>query len=96
MVLTKSQAIAAFNHIMDNILNISISNEFELKSALVSQGYDNVVSLMTIDSDFIDHFTYVNSNDTSKVVPLKYGRKHILRVWKAFYVHKTKNGNTLD
>ena len=51
---------------------------------------------MTIDSDTIDGLIHVNSNDTSKVVPLKKAMRNMLRIWKLFYTHQNSIGNPIN
>ena len=88
MVITRAQGKAVFDHILDIVLDINGS--IELKSALVKEGYVDVISLMTIDDDTIDSLTFVDSNDATKVVPLKNADKSILKIGKHFTFIKVR------
>ena len=91
MVLTRLQARAAFCHVMDNVLECN-----DLKSALVKEGYDDIISLLSIGNETIESLTYVDSIDTTKVLPVKRGHMNTLKVWIAYYIHQFKCGNPIN
>ena len=91
MVLTRSQARVAFFHLMDNVFESK-----ELKSALVKEGYEDVISLLTIDEDTIESLTYVDTSEESKLWPIKRSDIGTLRAWKEYYIHQSKCGKPIS
>jgi hypothetical protein len=65
MVFTRPQAIAAFNHVLDNVLGKDDTSP--LKQSLMATGIKDMFDLWTMRRDFIDKLVYSKSSTETDV-----------------------------
>lgn len=75
--LTRSQGMAAFDHVMGDVLGRPI-----LKSALESEGIQDIYSLLMIDEETIDGLVY-SDKEGKTTIPLPRGDKNLIKVFLA-------------
>jgi hypothetical protein len=94
MVLSRLNSKTAFDHVLDTVLNRY--NSKDLKSALIKEGYEDIITLITIDDDTIDNLTIVDPDDATKEVPIKKSDKGTLKIWKEYVFYRDSIGSPLD
>ena len=81
----------AFNHIMDNVLDCP-----NVKRALISEGYEDLFSMMSFDDDIIDNLKYP---DVDLLVPtnhyLKKGEIGLLKSFIHFIYYREELGSPI-
>jgi small nuclear ribonucleoprotein (snRNP)-like protein len=87
--LTRSQGIAAFVHIMDNVLGRPI-----LKTALEAEGIQDIYALLTIDEGLIDGLVYSDEEGTT-TTPLPRGDKNLIRVFLGYCQYRSAIGDPI-
>ena len=93
MVFTKSQAKAAFNHAMDNV--IGKDDTSPLKKAIIAYGIEEIHDLTTmVDSD-IDDLVY-NKSATETNVHFSRPDRQLLRAFISYVGYTIHNGNALS
>ncbi len=70
--LTRSQGMAAFDHVMGDVLGRPI-----LKAALESEGIQDIYALLTIDETTINGLVYSDEEGTT-TAPLPRGDKNLI------------------
>ena len=90
MRLTRSQGIAAFDHIMDEVLGRPI-----LKAALESEGIQDICALLTIDEETIDALSHSDEEGTT-TVPLSRGDRNLIKVFLGYYRYRVASGNPIE
>jgi hypothetical protein len=95
MVFTRADAKVAFDHIINNVL--SRYDNTNLKMALVNEGYDDIITLMTIDDNTIEQLVYPDPDDetNSTFKPLRLSDKGNLKLWRAFVVYRNASDNPI-
>ena len=88
--LTRSQGIAAFDHIMDEVLGRPI-----LKAALESEGIQDICALLTIDEETIDALSHSDEEGTT-TVPLSRGDRNLIKVFLGYYRYRVTTGNPIE
>ena len=88
--LTRSQSIAAFDHIMDTVLGRPI-----LKSALESEGFQDIYALLMIDEATIDNLVYSDEEGTT-TSPLPRGDKNLIKVFLGYYKYRSVTEDPID
>ena len=80
MVLTRADARAAFNFVMDNVLRRD--NNSPLRRSLVANQLDDILELLSLAMrpDDIDTFTY-DVSETERNVRLPLGDRNLLRIF---------------
>ena len=91
MVETRQEAKAAFDHILDNVLNRYGSEE--LKKALINEGLEDVFFLMSIDDNTIDALEYPDPLDATRTIPVRKGDKSVLKLWREYVLHRIETEN---
>jgi hypothetical protein len=92
MVVTRSEAKVAFDHILDEVLGRD--DITPLKTALLQEGINDMFSLINLDPHFIETLTYEDAND---VTPnFTEGDKMLLKVFLDFIGERHINGNPID
>jgi hypothetical protein len=94
MVLTRTEGKAVFDHILDVVLDRYGSGD--MKSALVSEGFVDIFSLLSIDDATIETLEYEDPNDASKKLVIKKSDKGMLRTFKAFVTYRITSGNPIN
>jgi Reverse transcriptase (RNA-dependent DNA polymerase) len=93
MVITRTEAKAAFDHVLDIVLDRYGSKD--LKEALVKEGYVDILQVLTIDDETISSLVYQDPEDETKTVPIRKGDVGLLKCFKAFVHHRNVNGNPI-
>ena len=88
--LTRSQGIAAFDHIMDEVLGRPI-----LKTALESEGIQDICALLTLDEETIDALLHSDEEGTTSV-PLSRGDRNLIKVFLGYYRYRAATGNPIE
>ena len=88
--LTRSQGIAAFDHIMDEVLGRPI-----LKTALESEGIQDICALLTLDEETIDALSHSDEEGTTSV-PLSRGDRNLIKVFLGYYRYRAATGNPIE
>ena len=88
--LTRSQGMAAFDHVMGNVLGRPI-----LKSALESEGIQDIYALLMIDEATIDNLVY-SDEEGSTTSPLPRGDKNLIKVFLGYYKYRSAIGDPID
>ena len=90
MRLTRSQGIAAFDHILDEVLGRPI-----LKAALESEGIQDICALLTIDEETIDALSHSDEEGTT-TAPLSRGDRNLIKVFLGYYRYRVASGNPIE
>ena len=93
MVITRTEAKAAFDHVMDDVLDRYGSKD--LKDALLKEGYVDIFQVLTIDDSTLESLVYLDPADPTKTVPIRKGDIGMLKVFKSFVQHRTIIGNPI-
>ena len=96
MVLTRSDGIIAFKHIMEEVLGTSATRP--IQPALAHAGIDSVIDLCAIRFQTIENLTTLNTEaETPARIPLIDGHKGLIRTFCA-YIHDfpSFDGTNLD
>ena len=93
MVVTRENAKAIFDHVVDQILSRSGSGI--LKASLSREGYDDILSLMTIDDETIENLTYPDPDDASNSLNLRRSDKAMLKLWREYVLHREASDNPI-
>ena len=88
MVLTRTDAKAAFTHVLDKVLGRGDATP--LKASLIAEEIDDIFSLVGLNDNAIDTLCYKDENGVSK--PLRLSDKMLLKCFLQFVVHKNKEG----
>ena len=94
MVLTRPQAKAAFQHVMDDVLDRGDGSP--LKSSLLHDGIDDIFALATIDTDTINNLTYKDPKNTGQHLNVSRGDKGLIRVFCDYILHCNTAGTPID
>jgi hypothetical protein len=90
MVVTRPQAKAIFNHVLDNVLGRDDTSG--LKMSLLKVGVHDIFDLCTIEESTIDALCYEKS-PTEADLPISRNDKTLLRILKSFVGHLRSNGS---
>ena len=93
MVLTRTEAKAVFDHVLDVVLDRY--NSADLKSALIKEGFVDVFLLLSMDDATIESLEIEDPNDATKKMALKKSDKGMLRTFKAFVHHRNASDNPI-
>ena len=88
--LTRSQSMAAFDHVMGDVLGRPI-----LKSALASEGIQDIYAFLTIDEATIDNLVYSDEEGTT-TAPLPRGDKNLIRVFLGYCKYRSAIGDPIN
>ena len=94
MVITRTEARAAYDHVMDVVLDRYGSKD--LKDALVKEGFVDLFQVLTIDDVDIECLVYQDPADPSKTIPIRKGDVGMLKCFKAFVHHRSALGNPIQ
>ena len=94
MVLSRAQAKAAFDHVLDTVLGTHGSAD--MKTALEKDGFDNIVVMMSIDDATIEALTYPDPSDATKMVKIKKGDVGTLKIWRDFVINRNAGANPIE
>ena len=89
MFLTRPQAKAAFNHVLDNVLGQD--DDLALKQSLIAEGIEDILSLGSIGVTTIDSLTYDRSATETRA-PVGKGDKNLLKILIAYIFYARSNG----
>jgi len=89
MPLTKSKAIAAFIHVLDNVFEAPADGP--LSKALEHAGYSNIWDLITLSDEDIGSLVY-DKSDQEKDVPLGRAYQSLLRIFCHYCDHRSRTG----
>jgi hypothetical protein len=93
MVLTSTQAEAAFNHVLDNVLGRDDISA--LKQSLLAEGMVDIFDLCSLNNDCINALVY-NKSDTETNVAVPVAERDMLKTFFFYYVgYARANGNPL-
>lgn len=91
---TRSQARAAFNHILDNIFGHPDGSP--LKTALINDGISDLPSLLTMDNATIDSLCYPDTSNPGASLPVNKGDRNLVRIFRDFVVDKNRQGTPIS
>jgi hypothetical protein len=91
MVLTRSEARAAFNHILDVVLGQG--EDSLLKSALSEEEVDDIFSLSTLTEGAIDALQFKDADNNNALTPVKPADKMLLRYFLHYVISCNLEGN---
>jgi hypothetical protein len=91
MVLTRSEAKAAFNHVLDTVLGRG--DDSLLKSALLEEGVDDIFALSTLTDKAIDKLQFKDPSNNNALTPIKLADKMLLRCFLHYVVNRSLEGN---
>jgi hypothetical protein len=91
MVLTRSEAKAAFNHVLDVVLGRGDGSS--LKSALLEEGVNDIFALSTLTDKVIDKLQIKNTDNNNALTPIKLADKIVLRCFLHYVVNRSLEGN---
>ena len=92
--MTRSEAKAAFNHVLDKVIERDDSSE--LKIALVNDGIENIFDLLRLDQHTIDNLGYQDPDDDDRFILLKKGDRNILKSFMEFKMDLDAKGVNID
>lgn len=92
MVLSRAASQAAFNHVMDNVLDRGDGSP--LKSALLADNIRNISVLIAIRGGHIEHLTY-REVDGTEDLPMFRGDKSLLASFIDLYAYRAEQGNPI-
>ena len=93
MVITRADAKAAFDHVLDTVLDRYGSKE--MKEALVKEGFVEIFQLLNIDDATLEGLVYPDPVDATKTVPIRKGDVGMIKCFKAYVHHRVMNGNPI-
>ena len=94
MVITRTEAKAAFDHVLDTVLDRYGSKD--LKIALVKEGFVDIFQVLTIKDSDIESLVYQDPADATKTVPIRRGDVGMLKCFKAYVNHRNISGTPID
>ena len=93
MVITRTEAKAAFDHVLDTVLDRYGSKD--LKEALVKEGFVDIFQVLTIEDADIESLVYQDPADATKTVPIRRGDVGMLKCFKAYVNHRNISGTPI-
>ena len=93
MVLTRSEAKVAFNHVLDNVLGRADGTP--LKSALNSENITDIFQLCTLTDAVIDALEYMDTNINTLPIKVRLGDKMLLKVFLQYISMCHNNGRPI-
>jgi Reverse transcriptase (RNA-dependent DNA polymerase) len=94
MVITRTEAKVAFDHVLDHVLDRYGSKD--LKEALLKEGFVDILQVLTIDDDDIESLEYPDPDDATKSLPIRKGDIGMLKCFKAYVNYRNMSGNPID
>jgi hypothetical protein len=91
MVLTRSEAKAAFNHVLDTVLGQG--DDSLLKSALSEEGGDDIFSLSTLPESATDALQFKDADNNNTLTPVKLANKMLLRCFLHYVINCNLEGD---
>jgi len=91
MPLTKSKAIEAFKHVLDNVFEVP--EDGPLSISLENAGYNNSWDLITLCDEDIELLTYDKENE--KDIPLGRAYQSLLHIFCHYCDHQTHTGTPI-
>ena len=85
MRVTRAQARAHFDYVMDTVLERD--NNSPLKKSLLAINIDNIFALLPLNITMINSLTY-DKSETEKDVPIPLGDKSLLSLFKEYILFK--------
>ena len=79
MVITRTEAKSAYDHVMDVVLDRYGSKD--LKDALVEEGFVDLFQVLTINDEDIEGLVYQDPADPSKTIPIQKGDVGMLKCY---------------
>ena len=92
MPLTKSKAVEAFKHVLDNVFEAPADGP--LSKALEHSGYSNIWDLITLRDEDIEALTF-DKSATEKDIPLGRAYQSLLRILCHYCDHRTRTGTPI-
>ena len=91
VTLTRSEAKAACNHVLDNVLGRDDSSF--LKSSLGNEGIEDMFDFVTFTYDTIDTLFCKDINSTGAFLPVRKGDKMLVKYFLAFNQYLQNQGD---
>ena len=82
--------MAAFDHVMENVLGRAV-----LRSALESEGIQDIYALLTLDEETIDALSHSDEEGTTSL-PLPRGDRNLIKVFLGYYRYRSATGDPID
>jgi len=93
MVLSRTQARAAFDHVMDNVLDRG--DDSSLKQALTTAGFRDIYQLLELQPADVEHLVY-REEDGEDDLPIRRGDKGLLFTFLEFVSARGTRGTPID
>jgi hypothetical protein len=92
--LTRSEAKAAFDHILNEVLGRNDTSN--LKRGLLAEGISDIFDLSSLDDGFIDYLEYHDPKDPDLTLNCVKGDKMLVKCFLAYMVQIEQTGFTGD
>jgi hypothetical protein len=93
MVLTRSEAKAAFNHVLETVLGRGDGSS--LKSALLEEGVNDIFALSILTDKAIDKLQFKDPDNNNAPTPIKLADKMLLKCFLHYVVNRSLEGNAV-
>jgi hypothetical protein len=93
MVLTRSEAKVAFDHVLDNVLGRADGTP--LKSALNGENITDIFQLCTLTDAVIDEMEYMDANISPLPIKVRLGDKMLLKIFLKFISMRHNDGSPI-
>ncbi len=94
MVLTATQAKAAYQHVIENVLGKQTDSPLSL--ALKHDGLDNLYAFLNINDADIDDLKYDKPDGSATDVKVNKGDKQIICIFHLYIKHRSNSGNPIN
>jgi hypothetical protein len=93
MVLTRSEAKVAYNHILDVVLGRGSGTP--LKPSLDEEGIDDIFHLINLDTATIDSLSYTDKINNNAITNVRTGDKMLLKCFLNYTVTRHNEGDPI-
>jgi hypothetical protein len=94
VTLTRSEAKAAFNHVLDNVLGRDDTSS--LKLSLLDEGIDDIFDFITLTESNINTLVYEDPNKAGSFLPVRKGDKMLVKCFLSFDQHLASQSAPID
>ena len=94
MVITRTQAKAAFEHVLDKILFTDGSED--VKGALVRKGIVDIIQLLSMDNSTFQGLVYHHPTVSKLTLPFRKGDVAMLKCFQAFVQYRVAAGKPIN
>jgi hypothetical protein len=94
VTLTRSEAKAAFNHVLDTVLGRD--NTSSLKLSLLHEGIDDMFDFITLTESSINSLVYEDPNKAGSFLPVLKWDKMLVKCFLSFDQHLVSQSTPID